>query len=92
MAISGDYSQPVSVNGYQCWNCTDVANARKNIDPAHPKSGPYGIDSKQDPTAKQSEAVTFGGSLSSTNIASPAGSDDPDADDAAPGTRLDISA
>jgi hypothetical protein len=25
------------VNGYICYNCTDVANAKKNIDPAHPK-------------------------------------------------------
>jgi hypothetical protein len=23
---------------YVCYNCTDVANAKKNIDPAHPKA------------------------------------------------------
>jgi len=27
------------VNGYVCYNCTDVDNAKKGIDPAHPKQG-----------------------------------------------------
>jgi len=31
MTINGNYSAPVSVNGYQCWNCTDVANAPSTI-------------------------------------------------------------
>jgi hypothetical protein len=30
------------VNGYPCKNCTDVDNAKKGIDPAHPKDGPNG--------------------------------------------------
>lgn len=67
MDINGNYSQPVTVNGYQCWNCTDVANAKKHIDPQHPKSGPYGIDASQDPTLSNKtwgqQAVLFGGSL-----------------------------
>jgi len=58
MAVSTDYSTPVIVNGFQCKNCTDVDYAKKHIDPAHPKSGPYGIDAKTDPTVKQTDAAT----------------------------------
>jgi hypothetical protein len=46
MAINGDYSQPVTVNGFLCKNCTDVDYAKKHIDPAHPKDGPYGVNAK----------------------------------------------
>jgi len=58
MAVSTDYSTPVMVNGFSCKNCTDVDYAKKHIDPAHPKSGPYGIDAKDDPTVTQQNAVT----------------------------------
>jgi hypothetical protein len=69
MAIGSDYPTPVTVNGYSCKNCTDVDYAKKHIDPAHPKSGPYGINAKDDPTVKNvpPAAVTFGGRLSSLN-------------------------
>lgn len=63
MTISGDYSTPVTVNGFQCKNCTDVDNAKKHIDPQHPKSGPYGVNAKDDPTVRNSPAVQFGGAL-----------------------------
>jgi hypothetical protein len=43
MGVGGDYSSPVYVNGYQCWNCTQVDEAKKGVDPADPKAGPYGI-------------------------------------------------
>ena len=66
MAISGDYAQPVRVNGFTCRNCTDVDNAKKHIDPAHPKSGPYNVDAATDPTRKTS-AIVFGGSLDKLN-------------------------
>jgi len=36
MAVSGDYNSPVTVNGFSCRNCADVAKAEKNIDPADP--------------------------------------------------------
>jgi hypothetical protein len=52
MAISGDYPHPVQVNGFLCKNCTDVDYAKKHIDPAHPRSGPYGVDAASDPTQK----------------------------------------
>jgi hypothetical protein len=48
MAIGTNYSTSVMVNGFLCKNCTDVDNAKKHIDPAHPRSGPYGIDAKDD--------------------------------------------
>ncbi len=62
-----NYPTPVTVNGYSCKNCTDVDNAKRNIDPSHPKDGPFGVN-KQD-HAKPGTAsgakpvVTFGGVL-----------------------------
>ncbi|CAN5178398.1 hypothetical protein BH10PSE13_BH10PSE13_15260 [soil metagenome] len=44
MAINGDYASPVTINGYSCRNCTDVARAEKHIDPARPGSGPHGAN------------------------------------------------
>ncbi|ESQ91540.1 hypothetical protein ABAC460_06025 [Asticcacaulis sp. AC460] len=72
MAISGDYPQPVYVNGFSCKNCTDVENAKKHIDPAHPKSGPFDVNADTDPTRNQ--AVRFGGRLSGLEGASSAAS------------------
>lgn len=69
MAISSDYPTPVTVNGFSCKNCTDVDYAKKHIDPDHPRSGPYGINAKEDPTVRASQAVTFGGALSNLNAA-----------------------
>jgi len=72
MTIGGDYSTPVTVNGFLCKNCTDVDYAKKHIDPEHPKSGPYGINAKDDPSAKQTTAsVTFGGALSKLGTGQP---------------------
>jgi hypothetical protein len=51
---STNYPHPVQVNGFICRNCTDVDKAKKHIDPAHPKSGPYGIDAATDPTNPKS--------------------------------------
>src|ERR1700759_26750 len=97
MSISTNYPQPVQVNGFTCKNCTDVDYAKKHIDPAHPKSGPYGIDAKTDPTARQNTAVTFDGNLTHLNQTAPqALADDtsPGTPDTrpAPGAQLDISA
>lgn len=46
------YPSPVNVNGYACWNCGDVAMAKRDIDPAHPASGPHGKNAASDPTRK----------------------------------------
>ncbi|MGZ5928981.1 MAG: hypothetical protein ACXWLX_07165 [Rhizomicrobium sp.] len=71
MAIGTDYPTPVMVNGFRCKNCTDVEYAKKHIDPAHPKSGPYGIDAKDDPTVKQGDTTSSGTGPSVTQLAKP---------------------
>ena len=72
---STNYPQPVQVNGFTCHNCTEVDEAKKHIDPAHPKSGPYGVDAATDPTVKKS-FIQFGGSLSGTNASGAASTPD----------------
>jgi hypothetical protein len=61
------------VNGYVCFNCSDVALAQKDINPAHPPNSPdpsgptNGASGAQGSSNTQSTpAVTFGGSLSQT--------------------------
>lgn len=55
------------VNGYVCNNCTDVANAKRNIDPAHPKDGPNGVNAPEaqarNDAPSRGDAVVFGGQL-----------------------------
>ncbi len=75
-----NYPTPVTVNGFSCKNCTDVDLAKKHIDPAHPKDGPYGIDAKNQPQSvltpqpvsatSNTPAVTFGGVFSGQSAAS----------------------
>ena len=93
MAIATNYPTPVSVNGFLCKNCTDVDYAKKHIDPAHPRSGPYGIDAKDDPTVRKSaadNAVVFGGSLGALNAGQASAQTDNSA--SAAGTRIDLTA
>jgi hypothetical protein len=61
------------VNGYPCRDCTDVAYAKKNIDPAHPKDPPSDAVLLQSSNFL-SKAVEFGGALASLNVASSASS------------------
>jgi len=89
MAIGTDYSAPVMVNGFSCKNCTDVDYAKKHIDPAHPRSGPYGIDAKTDPSIKQDQAVKFDGALAGLNEAAQ-GAATPSGDASRNGAQLDI--
>ena len=52
------------VNGFVCHNCSDVALAKRDIDPAHPKDGPGGRDKvRQSAPVDRNRAVTFGGAL-----------------------------
>ena len=53
-----NYPNPVTVNGYSCKNCTEVDEAKKHIDPAHPKDGPYGVDAKTQAAAVTIRSVT----------------------------------
>jgi hypothetical protein len=78
MAISGDYPTPVNVNGYVCHNCTEVDQAKKNIDPAHPKAGPNGSDADIDPTLPSNDprkvkAIEKAEQTRGENVASDAG-------------------
>ena len=65
------------VNGYPCKNCTDVDNAKRNIDPQHPKDGPFGVNKLDKPgaTPAHGPAVTLGGVLAQVSAAS--GGDQP---------------
>ena len=71
MAIGGDYANPVYVNGYQCWNCSQVAEAKKGINPAQPNTGVEGpqpkAGSSSASTPSQGPAVTFGGALAGSS-------------------------
>ncbi len=60
------------INGYPCKTCTDVDYAKKNIDPAHPKDGPFGVDNPEK-VAKDAhdKAIKFGGSLAGFNDPKP---------------------
>jgi hypothetical protein len=81
------------VNGYPCKNCTDVDYAKKNIDPAHPKDGPYGVNNPEKlAQAKRDKVVKFGGALAGLN-APPArvGAPDPGARPSA-GSLIDLRA
>ena len=54
------------INGFACKDCTDIDYARKHIDPAHPKDGPYGINAQPrpgDPKAADRPAVILDGAL-----------------------------
>jgi hypothetical protein len=75
------------VNGYRCYNCTDVDYAKRNIDPAHPKDGPYGLNaSGKAEGASWGPAVQLGGALSGVGpTSSPPGGPAPE-----PGSRLDL--
>lgn len=98
MTVSGNYAHPVYVNGYQCNNCTDVEYAKKHIDPAHPKSGPFDIHADTDPsrrhdlkpTRHDTSHVTFDGALSHLNGVTSDSTSTINTN--SPGSRLDLSA
>ena len=53
MSISTNYASPVTVNGFSCRNCSEVDQAKKNIDPSNSSAGPFGLNStKADAAAK----------------------------------------
>ena len=92
MSISGDYSQPVTVNGFVCHNCTDVDYAKKHIDPAHPKAGPYGVNAKDDPTLKAQAEFKFRFDGALKGVSDAAAGQATTAQVTAPGQRLNIQA
>ena len=81
------------INGYRCTTCADVAYAKKNIDPAHPKDGPFREDRIDQPTQVRphesfGEAVKFDGQLKAASNVKP----DPLRPVQQTGSVLDISA
>lgn len=71
-----------TINGFQCKDCTDVAYAKKHIDPAHPKDGPFGVNAPEERKPHKTEprrdpAVLFGGGLSGLNPGGDARPDKP---------------
>jgi hypothetical protein len=77
MTVGANYSKPVLVNGYECWNCSQVADAKKGEDPAHPTTGPDATPGASAPSAPG--AVRFGGALASLNATSAGNSPAPPA-------------
>ena len=68
MSVSGDYAQPVNVNGYVCWNCNQVADAQKGVNPASVKPGETAAQAASNTTP--TSAVSFGGALAGSAAAS----------------------
>lgn len=75
------------VNGYRCANCTDTAYAERNIDPKHPKDGPFGIDAPKGSDDTHGPAVKLDGAL-----AQRLGADGLRPARTTPGARLDVAA
>jgi len=69
MSVSGDYAQPVSVNGYVCWNCSQVADAKKGVDPADVKPGETAAQAQASSNTTPTSAVVFGGALAGSQAA-----------------------
>lgn len=92
MSVSGDYAQPVPVNGYLCWNCSQVADAKKGVDPAAVKPGESAAQAQASSSnATPASTVVFGGSLAGLNAATTSNGA-PLATAQGVGARLDISA
>jgi hypothetical protein len=55
------------VNGYPCHDCTEIDLAKKGIDPARPKDGPYGRDKvRADAKAAEREAARTAATTAAT--------------------------
>lgn len=52
------------VNGYVCHNCTDVENAKKGVDPAHPKKDISSRSQAKTGEALNTPSVILSGALS----------------------------
>jgi len=94
-----------TINGFQCRNCTDIDYAKKHIDPADPKDGPYGINAKDgkhadgvtpDPAVTLAPSLlsvrTDGGNLTSTGNTEATPFSTSDSSNLAPGSLFDLKA
>lgn len=73
MAIGTDYPHPIKVNGYQCRNCDEVSDAKRNIDPTQ---SAFEVKAAEDRTgvAFDARSFTLGGNLSKRVLSVPAAS------------------
>jgi hypothetical protein len=78
------------INGFQCKTCTDVDYAKKHIDPAHPKDGPYGVNAKPDAGQAPADPIRFGGALAGLQLPQAAPSGQRDLSDNRTGVQLDL--
>jgi hypothetical protein len=60
----GEFVEMEIVNGFVCRNCADTALARRHIDPAHPKDGPFGANAPPERKDEYGPAVKIGDRLS----------------------------
>ena len=70
MSISVNYPTPVTVNGFSCKNCTEVDEAKKFIDPAHPQDGPFGIYAPDKVQTSHGPRAVPGGAFDGTSFGS----------------------
>ena len=57
------------VNGYVCHNCTDVENAKKGVDPSHPKKDFSGQSQTKTGNTLSNPAVILSGALAKDAVA-----------------------
>ena len=69
-------SQTTTINGFACKDCTDIDYAKKHIDPAHPKNGPYDVNKPKDEDKAQKgpgdPAVLYAGAVTGPGAIDPA--------------------
>jgi len=92
MSVSGDYAQPVNVNGYVCWNCSQVADAKKGVDPSDVKPGETAAQAQAASNTTSTSAVVFGGSLAASQAAVSSASSATQATSSGLGAWLNIAA
>lgn len=56
-AVGANYASPVTVNGYPCWNCTDVEKAKKSVDPSARSDTTGPVDRSTQPTVRGAESA-----------------------------------
>lgn len=72
MSVTAASTTTTMVNGFACKNCTDIDYAKKHIDPAHPKDGPYGVNAKAPDRPR--DAFRLDGALAAQTVSAGGGS------------------
>ncbi len=61
--MDGNYASPITVNGFSCDNCAQVALAKKDINPAHPNWTPGETQATAKASALNTPSVILAGAL-----------------------------